>query len=581
MSLLSTSSKPSNFSCWIGLLLAINLLVNNHQVSLWDEDEAAYAGFAQEMVETGNWVTPSYPQSVIHRKTPLHFWAIGGSYQLFGENEFAVRFSSALAIFLTCLLIFWGTRTWLGTTTAERAAVILATSIQLPLMGKIAFTDATLLLFETGAVIGLLRYLQAPNWRWNTLLWGSMALGILTKGPPIIVLTGGLWLLLAVFHPERKRLIGTHPWIFGVVALLPFAYWAWLSYQQDYALWNASASSLPFGEWWDQAASDGRKIYLLPFLWDWYVLKRVGGAVLGQSGFLGYHFVILTIAFLTWLPLWPKTLHALGRGIRGRTDLEQRPLILWVVIGWFFWELMSSKLPSYAMGAQPALALLMALQLKELEEQTTLPKSVQIGLWIHGGLFLSISLGLPIAGFYIFGTQALWYLLPMSTVLFVLLLRLWRSEKKLINIYQQLAVFGGSFMLGLWLCVAPLLEQSPIKSFDNLIEVAAQATTIPEETTLLLTGLDLKQFKISLVFYAQQTFGSYKTGSPEEAFAKFQSKERVVLIIGTVGIEQLKERFAAANLPFEATKVAHQSTDDQLRRHDYWVLSNTKKSNSF
>lgn len=578
MSTLVTEHAPqlSKFTLLILLLLAVNLLVNNHQVSLWDEDEAAYAGFAQEMVHTGNWVTPSYPQSVIHRKTPLHFWAIAGSYQLFGENEFGVRFSSALAVFLTCLLVYFATRNWLGNTTAERAAVILATSVQLPLMGKIAFTDATLLLFETGAVLGLLRFLQAPHWKWNLLLWGSMALGILTKGPPIIVLTGGLWVLLAIFHPKRKNLIGTHPWVFGLLALLPFAYWAWLSYQQDYALWAASGSGLSFQEWWNQTASDGRKIYLLPFLWDWYVLKRVGGAVLGQTGFPGYHFVILTVAFLTWLPFWPSTLKALWQGLRGKTSLEERSLVLWIVMGWFFWELMSSKLPSYALGAQPALALLMAGQLQKMEGKE-LPKAVKMGLWAHGLLFFIIIIGLPIAGFYAFGQLAWGYLLPMSGVLLLILLQLWRSQKNSTNIYQYLAIFGGSFMLGLWLCVAPLIEQSPVKSFDDLIATAAQMTVEPKNTALYFTGLDLKQFKISLVFYAREQFGTYQTGSPAEVLARFQSTEPVVLIVGTVGIEELKQLFEQANLPFEATKVAHQSTDDQLKAHDYWVLSNVKR----
>lgn len=575
MSTLATeqANSPSKFTLLILLLLAFNLLINNHQISLWDEDEAAYAGFAQEMVTTGNWVTPNYPQSVIHRKTPLHFWAIGGSYQVFGQNEFAVRFSSALAIFLTCLLVYFGTRNWLGNRAAEWGAVILATSVQLPLMGKIAFTDATLLLFETGAVLGLLRFLETPHWKWNVLLWGSMALGILTKGPPIIVLTGGLWVLLAIFHPKRKNLIGTHPWIFGLLALLPFAYWAWLSYQQDYALWEASGSVLPFQEWWNQVASDGRKIYLLPFLWDWYVLKRVGGAVLGQTGFPGYHFVILTVAFLTWLPLWPSTLKALGKGLLGKTSLEERSLVLWIVMGWFFWELMSSKLPSYALGAQPALALLMALQLQRMEEEG-LPKAVKIGLWSHGILFLVVIIALPIAGFYAFGKVAWGYLLPMSGVLLLLLIQFWRTQKTVSNIYQHLAVFGGSFMLGLWLCVAPLIEQSPVKSFDDLVETAAQMTPNPKNTSLYFTGLDLKQFKISLVFYAREQFGGYQTGSPAEVFAQFQASEPVVIIVGTVGIEELKQLFEAAGLPFEATKVAHQSTDDQLKAHDYWVLYN-------
>jgi 4-amino-4-deoxy-L-arabinose transferase-like glycosyltransferase len=570
----TSSTQPSKFALWIGLLLAVNLLVNNHQVSLWDEDEAAYAGFAQQMVATGDWVNPNYPQSVIHRKTPLHFWAIGGSYQVFGENEFGVRFSSALAIFLTCLLVYFGTRNWLGQTVAERAAVILATTIQLPLMGKIAFTDATLLLFETGAMIGLVRYLYQPHWRWNVLLWTSMALGMLTKGPPIVVLVGGTWLLLAIFHPQRKNLIGTHPWLWGWLALLPFAYWAYLSYQQDYALWSSSNSPLPFVEWWNQAASDGRKIYLLPFLWDWYVLKRVGGAVLGQTGFPGYHLVILTVAFLTWLPFWPSTLKALGSRIISKGSSERLVLVLWLVMGWFFWELMSSKLPSYALAAQPALALLMALQLSKIEEKGDLPQLVRLGLWVYSGLFLVVIIGLPIGGYYVFGSIALGYLLPMTVVLLGILIQLWRSNKTLNSIYQHLAVFGGSFMLGLWLCVAPLIEQSPIKSFDNIIAIAAEQVPKPTEAQLVLTGLDLKQFKISLVFYAQQTFGSYQTASPLEAFQALQSEQPVVLVVGTVGIEELEGLFAAANLPFEATKVAHQSTDDQLRPHDYWIVSN-------
>lgn len=578
MPALSTTATPSKFAIFIALLLAVNLLVNNHAVSLWDEDEAAYAGFAQRMVETGNWVTPEYPQSVIHRKTPLHFWAIGGSYQVFGENEFAVRFSSALAIFLTCLLVYFGTRSWLGNTTAERAAVILATSIQLPLMGKIAFTDATLLLFETGAVLGLLRYLQQPHWRWNVLLWGSMALGILTKGPPIIVLTGGLWVLLFLFHPQRKRLIGTHPWVFGLLALLPFAYWAGLSYQQDYALWSSSGSELPFATWWNQTASDGRKIYLLPFLWDWYVLKRIGGAVLGQSGFLGYHLVVLTIAFLTWLPFWATTLRALGRGLLGKTPLEERPLVLWIVIGWFFWELMSSKLPSYALAAQPALALLMALQLERLEERETLPRSFWVGRWIHGIIFLCVSVGLPIVGGYALGGEALWYLVPFSVVLLLLLGYLWRQPKTVENSYRGLALLGGGFMLGIWVAVAPLVEQSPIKSFDNLIATAAQTTPNPKKTTLLITGLDSKQLKISLLFYAEQEFGRYEITSPYEAALKYKTKAPIIIIIGEAHLQHLKDIFAGAGIAFpkNAQRVAHRSTDDQLKHHDYWVLNNQR-----
>ena len=56
-----------------GAFLAFNLLLYNDAISLWDEDEAAYAGFAQQMLDSGDWVNPAYQWSSIHRKPPLHF----------------------------------------------------------------------------------------------------------------------------------------------------------------------------------------------------------------------------------------------------------------------------------------------------------------------------------------------------------------------------------------------------------------------------------------------------------------------------------------------------------------------------
>ena len=81
--------------------LLINLFLIGYQMSLWDDDEAAYAGFALRMIETGDWVNPDYFWSDVHRKTPFHFWTIAISYLIFGVNEFAVRVPAALAVVIT------------------------------------------------------------------------------------------------------------------------------------------------------------------------------------------------------------------------------------------------------------------------------------------------------------------------------------------------------------------------------------------------------------------------------------------------------------------------------------------------
>ncbi|BDS11963.1 ArnT family glycosyltransferase [Aureispira anguillae] len=564
--------KSTQFVWLIGIVFVVNLLWMNHSVTLWDEDEAAYAGFAIEMLNSGDWVNPEYQWSVIHRKTPFHFWSIAISYQIFGVNEFAVRMPSVLAILLTCLMVFRMGRTLVGDKNAGRAAVILATSVQLPLMGKIALTDASLLLFETVAVLSLLNFLNRPSWKWNLGLWLSIALGILVKGPPIILLVGGLWILLAIFHPKRKQLIRTHPWFFGWLAIAPFALWCYLSYLQDWALWQETGNGIPFAEWWQEEAN-GHKIHLLPFLWEWYVLRRIGGSVLGQSGFIGYHFVVLSIAFLTWLPFWLLTLKSTLKSFV-RPSEQQLTLLLWVVMGWFFWEFMSSKLPSYSMGAQPALALLMALQIEQLEKEPANRSLVNVGLGLYALIFGLVIIGLPILGQYFVGNSALGYLLPMSFVLLVLLIRLLQKRTGINQLYQHIAIFGAAFMFLLWACVSPLVEQSAIKSFDEVIETAYELSGKNEEARLILTEFDIKQLKISLLVYAQQRFGAHEEMYLSEAIAAFQEEQPTVLVIGKKHIQEFRAAFAKAKLPFNATEVLHRSTDDQLKEHNFWVISN-------
>ena len=264
----------------VGVFLAFNLLLFNHDISLWDDDEAAYAGFGQQMLASGDWVNPHSLWADIHRKPPLHFWTVAISFSVLGDNEFALRLPSVLAVWLTCASLWWFGRRLFGEDRAAWAATILASSFVIPIFGKVALTDATLLLFQTTAVLGLLNYVHEPRFRWNLLLWTSVALGLLAKGPPIVILIGGLWVWLLVFHPQRRNLIGTHPWLFLPLALLPLGTWMYLSWLRD----------------------DGR---LLTFLYQFYVVQRIGGSVLGQTGPPGYHLVVLLISFAAWMPfLW-------------------------------------------------------------------------------------------------------------------------------------------------------------------------------------------------------------------------------------------------------------------------------------
>jgi 4-amino-4-deoxy-L-arabinose transferase-like glycosyltransferase len=233
-------------------LVAFILLFGNNWVSLWDQDEAAYAGFAKNMVESGNWLMPEFMWSEVHRKPPLHFWNIAISYKIFGINEFAVRFPSVIFVLLTLALTFFGGRKIFGERESFNGMVVLSTSFLVMSLAKVSVTDATLLFFTTLCAVSMLHVLLYRSKLWIFLFWLGFAMALLTKGPPIILFTGVFAFILFVLHPNRKNLLQLHPWFFLPVALLPLWYWGYLCTQAE--------GGKEFIEW----------------MIDWYILKRVG-----------------------------------------------------------------------------------------------------------------------------------------------------------------------------------------------------------------------------------------------------------------------------------------------------------------
>lgn len=367
--------QNKRFLYLIAGIIVLNLFINNWSISFWDQDESAYAGFAHNMRKTGNWVVPDFDWSEPHRKTPLHFWAIAGSFWLFGENEFATRFSSVLALLLAGWLLYaWG-RNLFGRETSLVASLLMLSSLFLPSLAKIGVTDATLMFFETGAALALLNFMHRPSWKWTLLLWLFASGGIMVKGPPVLILIFGMIGMLFIFHPKRWRLVRLHPWFFVPLALLPLYWWG-------NAAWEA----------------DGGKF--ITWLIDWYILKRVSGNVFGQTGPPGYFLFVFCIAFLPWLMYFPKGLGDLFKHWRQKKNEDYYWYMLaWLSAGWFVYELVSSKLPSYALGAYPAVAVIIARQVLSVKgEDFAKLKVLRTSLYIYLVLALLIAVGVVVAG---------------------------------------------------------------------------------------------------------------------------------------------------------------------------------------
>jgi len=202
------------------------------------------------------------------------------------------------------------------------------------------------MLCETIAALALLQLWQRPSFAMAIWLWVGVAAGALAKGPPVVILTLGMiglmWLATLLGYASLSRKAAWWQVLWGVIVLLgllPLLYWGHLCWQRDNGVF-------------------------ITWLWDWYVSKRAGGAVWGQTGPPGYHLVVMGLSLLVVLPWYLGWLRSMWTELRTgswRGQWSAISLWVWLIPGWFFYELQLSKLPSYAMGAYGAFVLGVAM----------------------------------------------------------------------------------------------------------------------------------------------------------------------------------------------------------------------------
>lgn len=151
-------------------------------------DEAIYANAARHMVKQGYWLVPHlywWPDALVPflEKPPLVPWLQALSMSVFGVNEFAARFPSALAGVATAILVYHIGATWYDDRTGITAAFILLVLPPVYLShhsARTGDTDMLLVLFGSVFVWGVLQARDRPWW----FLPAGVAAGlaVLTKG---------------------------------------------------------------------------------------------------------------------------------------------------------------------------------------------------------------------------------------------------------------------------------------------------------------------------------------------------------------------------------------------------------------
>ena len=111
-----------------------------HAPALLDDADSTQAAIGRTMLESGDWVTARLNGLAYLDKSPLIYWAIAGSYAVFGVHDWAARIPIALGAILlgwvTARLAAWafGKRAGLyaGLALASSAGLFLFTRILIP-----------------------------------------------------------------------------------------------------------------------------------------------------------------------------------------------------------------------------------------------------------------------------------------------------------------------------------------------------------------------------------------------------------------------------------------------------------------
>lgn len=512
----------------------------NNKISLWDQDEAAYAGFGKTMVSTGNWLIPDFMWSDVHKKPPLHFWNIAMSYSVFGINEFSVRFSSALAILFTYLLVFFGVKRLFGNKISLISVIVLSTTLLVPLLAKMGVTDATLLFFTTLSAFCIIDVIKNRSSIAVLIFWISFSLALLVKGPPIILFTAIFAGILLIFHPNRKNLIIFHPWFFLPIALIPLFFWGYETTKVD----NGA-----FVNW----------------LLDFYILKRVNGGIHNQVAPPGTHLLYITLFFIPYFMFFPK---AFWTGIRGIFKDKNENLILgaWMVAGWLLYEFSSTKLPAYCVAAHVPLAILIAKTIYEFLQKDIKPKK---GLIIaQFSVLLLITVALLVAGFYLHLSTGLKITLVVFN--FLMVWGILSAIKKLRNntltdFIYSVFIINIIFQIGIFVAILPQVDY--YKNSTKRVAEYIKNNAVKESTIVIGNTVGHPP---SLPFYIGLNFNDIVEEKDSANLSNlYKSKRPCVFVLDNQQINELSK-----NNPHLKVEEITSFFTDRKGKSNYYILKN-------
>jgi 4-amino-4-deoxy-L-arabinose transferase-like glycosyltransferase len=316
-------------------------------------DEPRYAQVAREMLERGDWITPTLQGKPWLEKPALYYWQAMASYRVGrtlrsgkGQNEDGVtdqtaRLPAAIdASLMIAAIYFFLLRFRPGS--AEHGALITAGSAATIGFARAAATDMPLAATFTIALLGWYAWHESGQRIYLIAFYISLAFGTLAKGPVAPVLAAVIILLFAAAKPDWHSAARTL-WIPGILLFF--------------------AVALP----WYVAVQLRNPEFFRFFMLEHNLARFSQDAYHHRQPFW-FYIPVLLLSLMPWT-LWlilamverVRLIWSEGKNAFATAeDSWQLFLLIWLLAPVVFFSASQSKLPGYILPAIPAGALLIS-----------------------------------------------------------------------------------------------------------------------------------------------------------------------------------------------------------------------------
>lgn len=395
------------------------------------------------MLESGNWIVPTFNGELRTDKPPLHYFFMMASYKLFGVNEFAARFFSALMGLLTILILYVYTKKIMNAFTAFCASVVLVASTHFLFEFRLSVPDPYLIFFITLGLFSGFTWLQQKN---NSQLFiAAIALGLATlaKGPVALALPG-LCLLIWLIIQKKWKTVFTWKLIPALALLLVIA-----------LPWYMAVDKATNGEWTR----------------GFFINNNLNRFSDPQEGHGSFFLITVLFALIGLLPF----ISFGGEMIRKRKNIFNTDLVKFsgivVLVFVIFFSIASTRLPNYAMPCYPFAAIILGNFIAALLNGEITSKKYPYFI------LLFFSTAVPVAGYFAIKNEIeakdlnlfplLLLIIPVLLILLLLIRKNNNWGSRITNIFIAWYFFN---VIGLCYLYPLLYNRNPVKQTIEVVK---------------------------------------------------------------------------------------------------------------